>query len=127
MYTEVQSSDRIVPNELRCTDTYVWLSVHYIKLPKYIYKTERERLRGATLSCLLTTLQICFKLKTSSLDYFFKNCKYKQTSLVMTNLAFQIPILSVLSYSNFYQKKTHKPLELFRHFSFLRLRNTDLE
>lgn len=36
----------------------------------------------------------------------------------MTNVAFQIPIISVLSYSNFHPpKKAHKPLELFRHHS----------
>lgn len=68
MNTKVQSSDRIMLNELRCTDTYVWLSMHYIKLPKCVYKTERENLKEATLSRFLTTLQICFKLKPSTLD-----------------------------------------------------------
>lgn len=33
--------------------------------------------------------------------YFWKNYKYKQSNLAMINAAFQIPIISVLSYSNF--------------------------
>lgn len=64
-----------------------------------------------------------FQAETFLAGYFFYNCKYKQTCLVMTNVVFHIPIISAVSYSNFYQKikkkckspQTHKPLELYRH------------
>lgn len=70
MYTKVQFSDRIVLSELRCTDTYVWLSVHYIKLPKCIYKTEREHLRGTTLTPSNNTADL-FQVETLLAGYFF--------------------------------------------------------
>lgn len=69
MYAKVQFSDHIVLSELRCTDTYVWLSVHYIKLPKCIYKTEREHLRGTNTPSNNTAN--LFQVETFLAGYFF--------------------------------------------------------
>lgn len=63
-----------------------------------------------------------FQAETFLAGYFFYNCKYKQTCLVMTNVVFHIPIISAVSYSNFYQKikkknvKAHKPTN---HWSYI--------
>lgn len=70
MYTQVQFSDPIVLSELRCTDTYAWLSVHYITLPKCIYKTESEHLRGATLTPSSNTADL-FRVEIFLAGYFF--------------------------------------------------------
>lgn len=119
MYTEVQFSDWIVLSELY-RDTYIWLSMHYIKLPKCIYKTEREHLRGAPLMPSNNTADL-FQVETFLPGYFVSNSKYKQTCLVMTKVAFHIPIISVVSYSTSKKKKAYEPLQLYRLLQFLRL------
>lgn len=47
-----------------------------------------------------------FQVETFLPGYFVSNSKYKQTCLVMTKVAFHIPIISVVSYSTSKKKKS---------------------
>lgn len=88
-------------NDLNWLDLLVSDSRPNVYLPNCLYKIKSQHYFILIFFELTYNIVELLQVETFHVWYFWKNYKYKQSNLEMINAAFQIPIISVLSYSIF--------------------------